>query len=95
MREGYRGRGGLSTTWEAGHGIIHHQERKHQQLAALEPNLAVTGHGPAMRGAEMRAALHSLAREFEHIAVPKHGRYVHEPARADATGVTYVPPKET
>jgi glyoxylase-like metal-dependent hydrolase (beta-lactamase superfamily II) len=66
-----------------------------EQLAALEPDLVVTGHGPAMRGAEMRTALHTLAREFERIAVPKHGRYVHEPARADATGVTYVPPKET
>jgi glyoxylase-like metal-dependent hydrolase (beta-lactamase superfamily II) len=66
-----------------------------EQLAALELELAVTGHGPAMRGAVMRTALHTLAHEFEHIAVPKHGRYVHQPARADATGVTYVPPKET
>ena len=32
MREGYGGQGGLSTAWEAGHGIIHHQERKHPNL---------------------------------------------------------------
>jgi glyoxylase-like metal-dependent hydrolase (beta-lactamase superfamily II) len=52
-------------------------------LARREPELAVTGHGAAMRGAEMRAALHQLAREFDRIAVPEHGRYVDEPARAE------------
>lgn len=64
-----------------------------QKLAALEPELVITGHGRPMHGAAMRAALHTLAADFDHIAVPDHGRYVHEPARADATGVTYVPPK--
>jgi glyoxylase-like metal-dependent hydrolase (beta-lactamase superfamily II) len=62
-------------------------------LAALEPELVVTGHGPAMQGAEMRAALHTLARDFDYIAIPKSGRYINEPAQADASGVTYVPPK--
>ncbi len=47
-----------------------------ENLAALEPQLVVTGHGPAMQGAEMRAALHTLAREFDRIAVPEHGKYV-------------------
>jgi hypothetical protein len=46
-------------------------------------------HGPAMR-----QALHTLASDFDQIAVPMQGRYVGEPARADETGVTYVPPKE-
>jgi glyoxylase-like metal-dependent hydrolase (beta-lactamase superfamily II) len=64
-----------------------------ERLAALEPELAVTGHGLAMRGPEMRSALHTLAREFDRVAVPEHGRYVQEPARADESGVTYVPPK--
>ncbi len=63
-----------------------------ERLAALEPEIAVTGHGPAMRGAQMRAALHTLARDFDRIAVPEHGRYVDEPARADASGATQVPP---
>lgn len=45
-----------------------------QRLAALEPELVVTGHGPAMRGLEMREALHTLADNFERIAIPaKHG----------------------
>lgn len=63
------------------------------RLAALEPELVVTGHGPAMQGSEMRSALHTLARDFEQIAVPDQGRYVNAPAQADASGVTYVPPK--
>jgi glyoxylase-like metal-dependent hydrolase (beta-lactamase superfamily II) len=49
-----------------------------ERLAALEPELAVTGHGPAMRGAAMREALHTLARDFDQIAVPPQGRYVGE-----------------
>lgn len=52
-------------------------------LAALEPDLAVTGHGRAMEGPAMRAALHELARDFDRIAVPEHGRYVGAPARAE------------
>jgi glyoxylase-like metal-dependent hydrolase (beta-lactamase superfamily II) len=59
-------------------------------LARLEPELAVTGHGPAMRGVEMRAALHDLALDFERLAVPKGGRYVKAPARA-ADGSAYRP----
>jgi glyoxylase-like metal-dependent hydrolase (beta-lactamase superfamily II) len=47
-----------------------------QTLAAMEPELVVTGHGPAMRGAEMRGALHALTRDFKRIAVPDHGHYV-------------------
>ena len=52
-------------------------------LASLDPELAITGHGAAMRGADMRAALHALARDFDRIAVPKQGRYVENPARAE------------
>ena len=63
-----------------------------QKLAALEPELVVTGHGRAMGGAQMRTALHKLARNFDEVAVPPKGRYVNEPARFDETGVVYVPP---
>jgi glyoxylase-like metal-dependent hydrolase (beta-lactamase superfamily II) len=61
-----------------------------QELARLEPELAVTGHGPAMRGPEMRAALHALARDFDRVAVPEKGRYVEKPARAE-DGSAYRP----
>lgn len=46
--------------------------RSVEVLAALEPELVVTGHGHAMKGHGMREALHRLAREFDTIAVP-HG----------------------
>jgi glyoxylase-like metal-dependent hydrolase (beta-lactamase superfamily II) len=45
-------------------------------LADLEPNLAITGHGPAIEGDELRYGLKLLADRFDEIAVPEHGRYV-------------------
>jgi glyoxylase-like metal-dependent hydrolase (beta-lactamase superfamily II) len=52
-------------------------------LAALEPQLAVTGHGPAMEGAELRTALHALSCDFYRVAVPEGGEYVKHPARPE------------
>ncbi|HEY0439256.1 MAG TPA: MBL fold metallo-hydrolase, partial [Xanthobacteraceae bacterium] len=54
-----------------------------RKLAALEPDLVVTGHGRPMHGQGLRDALHRLARDFDRIAVPKQGRYVERPARAE------------
>ena len=45
-----------------------------QALAALSPEVVVTGHGPAVRGAEMRDALNRLSIEFDEIAVPEDSR---------------------
>ena len=64
-----------------------------QALAALEPRLVLTGHGHALGGTEMCAALHTLADHFDQIAVPTQGRYVGHPARADGNGPTYIPSK--
>lgn len=55
-----------------------------EDLAALEPERVVTGHGRAMQGPGMRAALHELARDFERVAVPKEGRYVENPAEVQS-----------
>jgi glyoxylase-like metal-dependent hydrolase (beta-lactamase superfamily II) len=63
-----------------------------ERLAALAPERLATGHGPILQGAEMRRGLSDLAREFERRAVPQHGRYVHQPALADQSGVLWVPP---
>ncbi|HEY9155430.1 MAG TPA: hypothetical protein VIM69_09885, partial [Opitutaceae bacterium] len=41
-----------------------------KKLAALEPELVITGHGAAMHGPEMRQALHRLADDFQSVAVP-------------------------
>ena len=46
-----------------------------QSLAALAPDVVVTGHGQAMQGQEMRAALQELAKRFDEVAVPQTGRY--------------------
>jgi glyoxylase-like metal-dependent hydrolase (beta-lactamase superfamily II) len=66
--------------------------RSVERLAALEPERVVTGHGPMLSGPEMRRDLHQLAREFDRVAVPAHGRYVGRPAIADERGVVSVPP---
>ena len=52
-------------------------------LAALEPELVITGHGRAMQGQAMRDALRTLAQNFEQVAVPADGRYVADPQRAE------------
>jgi glyoxylase-like metal-dependent hydrolase (beta-lactamase superfamily II) len=54
-----------------------------EKLAALEPEVVITGHGPAMRGTQMRAALNALARNFVAVAVPEEGRYVGHPANPE------------
>lgn len=47
-----------------------------QKLAALEPELVIPGHGRAMRGEAMRAALHTLADRFDQLGMPEQGKYV-------------------
>jgi glyoxylase-like metal-dependent hydrolase (beta-lactamase superfamily II) len=61
-------------------------------LAGLNPEVAATGHGIAMHGDKLRRQLQELAANFRQLAVPAHGRYVHQPAVADETGVRSVPP---
>ncbi len=65
-------------------------ERSVRALAALEPEVALTGHGRALRGPAMREALHALARDFGTLAVPEGGRYVANPQRAE-DGSAYKP----
>jgi len=43
-------------------------------LAALAPEIVVTGHGAAMQGPQMRAALDALAQRFDEVAVPSQYR---------------------
>lgn len=50
-----------------------------EQLDSLRPSIAATGHGIPMSGAEMLSQLDELATNFDELAVPKHGRYVHPP----------------
>ncbi len=48
--------------------------RSARHLASLAPDLVVTGHGRAMSGPEMLAALQDLAEHFEKIAPPQSSR---------------------
>jgi glyoxylase-like metal-dependent hydrolase (beta-lactamase superfamily II) len=47
-------------------------------LADLEPDVAITGHGQAIKGDELRYGLKLLADRFDEIAVPRQGKYVPE-----------------
>lgn len=62
-----------------------------RRLASLEPEIAITGHGPAIEGEPLRDSLHQLAEEFEAVAVPEHGKYVGHPAREE-DGTAYRQP---
>ncbi len=63
--------------------------RSVETLAALEPDLLVTGHGRPMHGAAMRDALHRLAATFDQVAHPPHAKYAEHPLRAE-DGSAYV-----
>lgn len=67
-------------------------EQSVDELAALDPHVAVTGHGVAMRGERLQRDLRELALNFRDRAIPTRGRYVRQPAVADRSGVVYVPP---
>lgn len=63
-----------------------------EQLAALEPALAATGHGIPMEGPALAEGLATLTAQFDRLAVPEEGRYVRHPAVADEQGILYTPP---
>lgn len=62
------------------------------KLAALDPEVAASGHGVTMRGEELRGALKSLSSHFKALALPEEGRYLNEPAVTNEQGVMYLPP---
>ncbi len=65
-----------------------------RRLAALQPSRLACGHGTPILG---DYSGQHVAEEFAEFArnfrAPSHGRYITQPARADETGVTYLPPK--
>lgn len=48
-----------------------------KKLAALNPTVAITGHGFPMVGEQLFNDLRRLAEQFEIIAIPKNGRFLH------------------
>jgi glyoxylase-like metal-dependent hydrolase (beta-lactamase superfamily II) len=57
--------------------------RSVEKLAALRPSAIAPGHGLPMCGDEVPGQLRKLAVNFDHIAVPDHGKYVHKTASAE------------
>lgn len=49
-----------------------------EKLAHLVPLVAATGHGMPMRGEKLEEDLRHLAEDFDRMAVPRQGHYVHE-----------------
>jgi len=54
-----------------------------QKLAKLCPRTIAPGHGLPMCGDEVADQLQRLAINFDHFAVPEHGKYVHRAATAE------------
>lgn len=61
----------LTTDWDAAAESV-------KKLAALQPQIAATGHGQPMSGESLMNGLNELAEQFQERAVPSHGRYVDE-----------------
>ncbi|MEO7298132.1 MAG: MBL fold metallo-hydrolase [Verrucomicrobiota bacterium] len=74
----------FTTDWEQARQSV-------EKLADLRPTYAATGHGIPMHGNQLREQLNDLAANFSGI-MPKDGRYVREPAVADANGIRFLPP---
>jgi glyoxylase-like metal-dependent hydrolase (beta-lactamase superfamily II) len=64
-----------------------------KKLKDLRPEIAGTGHGPVIQGDELVQGLGNLADNFQQLAIPSHGRYTREPAKANRKGVQYLPPE--
>lgn len=59
----------LTPDWKAAKASVN-------KLQAIKPLIAITGHGPAMEGKELKTGLQNLIDNFEEIAVPEKGRFV-------------------
>lgn len=59
----------LTTDWKAAKESV-------EKLAALNPAVAVTGHGLPMTGELLSESLNTLVKDFDQIAVPDYGKFV-------------------
>ncbi|MDT0643912.1 MBL fold metallo-hydrolase [Zunongwangia sp. F363] len=59
----------LTTSWEQAAESV-------AKLQALDPEVAVTGHGEAIGGKELKEGLANLNQNFQELAVPSHGKFV-------------------
>lgn len=61
----------LTTEWKAAKESV-------IKLEALQPSVAITGHGIPVKGEQLTSGLAKLVREFDSIAVPDYGKYVNK-----------------
>jgi glyoxylase-like metal-dependent hydrolase (beta-lactamase superfamily II) len=61
----------LTTDWQAAWESV-------RTLEALQPTVAVTGHGMPLSGEMLANGLKKLVSEFEEIAIPDYGKYVNK-----------------
>ena len=73
----------LTIDWRAARASV-------ETLAALDPAVAITGHGRPLAGPALQNGLKTLARDFETVAVPKRSHYAEAPATAE-DGSAYRP----
>ncbi|WP_276352336.1 MBL fold metallo-hydrolase [Cohnella caldifontis] len=59
----------FTTDWNAAEASV-------RLLHGLRPDIAATGHGQPMEGAELTEALDRITRNFRSLAIPDYGRYV-------------------
>jgi glyoxylase-like metal-dependent hydrolase (beta-lactamase superfamily II) len=60
----------FTTDWQAAWDSV-------RRLYDLKPSYAITGHGLPMAGEQLLTELGRLVQDFDQIAIPAHGRYVH------------------
>ncbi|AWB43036.1 MBL fold metallo-hydrolase [Paenibacillus sp. CAA11] len=60
----------LTTDWQAAWDSV-------RKLADLQPAVAICGHGMPMAGEVLSNELEKLVNEFDRIAIPDYGKYVH------------------
>ncbi len=60
----------LTTDWTAAWNSV-------KQLEALHPSVAITGHGLPLAGEQLTTNLSRLAANFNEIAIPDYGKYLH------------------
>ncbi|HEY4085677.1 MAG TPA: MBL fold metallo-hydrolase [Bryobacteraceae bacterium] len=63
----------FTTDWDAARDSV-------RKLAALRPVTVAAGHGQPLCGADVADQLDRLARDFDSVARPEHGKYVDRPA---------------
>jgi glyoxylase-like metal-dependent hydrolase (beta-lactamase superfamily II) len=59
----------LTTDWQLAWDSV-------RQLNSLHPNLVIPGHGNAMEGSALEDGLKLLAKDFDTMAIPDHGKYL-------------------